>query len=317
MGIPSVVPEMEVTAPGTLRAEALGAAVTAIGASLVFASPAALKNVIASAEGLTSKQRDALAGVRLLMSAGAPVPSSLLEGAGQLMPNAEPHTPYGMTEVLPVADTTLAAIEAAGVGNGVCVGHPVPSAVVAIDPLDELGNPQGEFAVEPGITGEVCIRAPHVKDAYDRLWITQNASAQPPGWHRSGDVGHLDEEGRLWIEGRLAHVIAAPGRPRTPVAIEHAVGLLPNVDISAAVGVGPRGTQQVVVVAVTVPPPRRPGLASPELADEVRTAADGDIAAVLVVPALPVDKRHNSKIDRGRVAEWAEGVLAGGRVGRL
>lgn len=44
---------------------------------------------------------------------------------------------------------------------------------------------------------------------------------------------------------------------------------------------------------------------------------DVDVAAVLLVPALPVDKRHNSKIDRTRVARWAEQVLAGGRFGRL
>jgi hypothetical protein len=41
-----------------------------------------------------------------------------------------------------------------------------------------------------------------------------------------------------------------------------------------------------------------------------------DIAAVLIVPALPVDKRHNSKIDRTRLAKWATGVLAGGRMVR-
>jgi hypothetical protein len=37
----------------------------------------------------------------------------------------------------------------------------------------------------------------------------------------------------------------------------------------------------------------------------------------LVVPSLPVDKRHNSKINRTRVARWAERVLSGGRIGRI
>ena len=43
-----------------------------------------------------------------------------------MLPNAELHTPYGMTEALPVTDISLAQIEAAGVGNGVCVGQPLP-----------------------------------------------------------------------------------------------------------------------------------------------------------------------------------------------
>ena len=70
---------------------------------------------------------------------------------------------------------------------------------------------------------------------------------------------------------------------------------------AAAVGVGPAGTQQVVVVVVPTEAPRRPDLARAALAERVRAAASVDVAAVLVVPALPVDKRHNSKIDRTRV----------------
>jgi acyl-coenzyme A synthetase/AMP-(fatty) acid ligase/pimeloyl-ACP methyl ester carboxylesterase len=317
MGIPSVVPDMDVTAPGSLGAGALGAAVEAIAATLVFASPAALRNVVATAGELTPAHHEALGRVRLLMSAGAPVAPSLLRRAAALMPNAEPHTPYGMTEVLPVADITLAEIDAAGDGNGVCVGRPLPGVDVLIDPLDDLGVPRGAPIGSPGVTGEVCIRAAHVKDGYDRLWVTQHASAQPSGWHRSGDVGHLDEQGRLWIEGRLQHVIATAHGPVTPVAVEHAAETVPGVALAAAAGVGPVGVQQVVVVIEPTTKVRRPGLADTAVTDLVRAAVPVDIAAVLVTPELPVDRRHNSKIARGRVAAWAEGVLAGGRIERL
>ncbi len=317
MGITSVVPAMEVTAPGSLGAGALGAAVEAIAATLVFASPAALRNIVATAGELTETQREALGRVRLLMSAGAPVAPALLRRVAALMPNAEPHTPYGMTEVLPVADITLAGIEAAGDGNGVCVGRPLPGVDVMIDPLDDEGRPVGAPVDASGRTGEVCIRAAHVKDGYDRLWVTQHASASPAGWHRSGDVGHLDDQGRLWIEGRLQHVIATAAGPVTPVGVEHAAESVPGVALAAAVGVGPVGTQQVVVVLQQATGARRPRLADPALTDMVRAAVAVDVAAVLVVPELPVDKRHNSKIARGRVAAWAEQVLAGGRIGRL
>jgi hypothetical protein len=79
------------------------------------------------------------------------------------------------------------------------------------------------------------------------------------------------------------------------------------------VGVGPRGTQQVVVV-VTGGPGRTP-LAPAPLAAQVRAAAGVEVAAVLLTDALPVDIRHASKIDRARVAAWAEQVLAGRRAG--
>jgi acyl-coenzyme A synthetase/AMP-(fatty) acid ligase len=317
MGISSVVPDMEITSPGTLDAAALAEAAKAIDATLVFASPAALANVSATADRLSSSQQAALERVRLLMSAGAPVPPDLLARANRIMPNAEAHTPYGMTEVLPVADISLDEIIDAGAGTGVCVGHPIDGIEILIDPLDQLGRPIGDPGTATNVTGEVVIRAAHVKDGYDRLWSTQFRSAQPPGYHRSGDVGRLDDEGRLWIEGRLAHVISAENGPVTPVAVEHAARSVEGVDLAAAVGVGPVGAQQVVVVIATAQPPRRPRLAEIALTDRVRDAVDVDVAAVLEVPALPVDKRHNSKIDRLRVAEWADGVLAGGRFVKL
>jgi len=318
MGIPSVVPDMEVTSPGTLTAPALAEAARAVDATLVFASPAALANVAKTAGEMSPDQEAALEGIRLLMSAGAPVPAEILRAVGELMPSAEPHTPYGMTEVLPVADISLAQIEAAPPGNGVCVGTPVPGVEVAISPLDAAGSATGPLTDEDGIVGEVCIRAAHMRDGYDKLWMTQHAASQPAGWHRSGDVGHLDGAGRLWVEGRMGHIVTTAAGPVTPVGIEHAVTSLPEVSHAAVVGVGPSGTQQLVLVVVPVDGGRHSDLADEDLADRVRAKVNAaDVAAVLTTPSLPVDKRHNSKIDRSRVARWAERVLAGGRMGRI
>lgn len=317
MGIPSVVPDMDATAPGKLTASGLASAAAALDATLIFASPAVLANVVATADELTPSMRQALARVRLVMSAGAPVSLSLLDRVAGLVPNAELHTPYGMTEVLPVADISLEEIKAAGQGNGVCVGPPVDGVEVAVSPLNQSGNTVNMLTRDPEIVGEVCIRAPHAKEEYDKLWAIQNASAEPDGWHRSGDVGHLDAAGRLWIEGRMIHIVDSPNGPVTPVGIEQAVELIPGVSQAAAVGVGPSGTQQVVVVISREEPLRSPSLVEDQLADLVRQAAAVNVAAVLAVPSLPVDKRHNSKIDRTRVAEWATAVLAGGRLRQL
>ncbi|CAN5893532.1 alpha/beta fold hydrolase [soil metagenome] len=317
MGIPSAVPDMDVTAPATLTAQALADAVDEMQATLVFTSPAALRNVLATAGSLGAPDRQALESVRLLLSAGAPVSADLLRQAGRLMPNAEPHTPYGMTEVLPVADISLAEIEEAGRGQGVCVGRPLPTVEVGIAPLDHSGRATGTLTTEAGITGEVVISAPHVKDSYDRLWATQAATSGPGRWHRSGDVGHLDGEGRLWIEGRMVHVVTTAGGPVTPVGIEQAAETIPEIVHAAAVGVGPIGTQQVVAIVVPAAGARSASLAPVDLADRVRKAVTVDLAAVMVVPSLPVDSRHNSKIDRACLAAWAQDVLAGGRPGRI
>jgi hypothetical protein len=77
--------------------------------------------------------------------------------------------------------------------------------------------------------------------------------------------------------------------------------------------VGPRGTQQLVVVAEGE---RRGFLEGPQ-ADAVRAAVGRPVAAVLGIDRLPTDIRHNSKIDRTRLAGWATTVLSGRRVPRL
>ncbi|MFM2072213.1 MAG: hypothetical protein RLZZ623_2476, partial [Actinomycetota bacterium] len=132
LGITSTIPDVDVTKPGTLTAEALGAACASVDATIVFASPAALANVNRTAGSAVDPR---LGRVRLVLSAGAPVPIATLRAASALCPTAELHTPYGMTECLPVADVSLTEIENAGAGAGVCVGHPVLGADVIVVPL--------------------------------------------------------------------------------------------------------------------------------------------------------------------------------------
>ncbi|MEO7845351.1 MAG: alpha/beta fold hydrolase, partial [Nocardioides sp.] len=135
LGLGSSVPDIDVTAPDTLTAPLLADAVASVDATVVFASPAALRRVVATRADLTAAQRRALGRVRLLMSAGAPVPADLLTDVAQVLTEASLHTPYGMTEVLPVTDVSLEEIRAAGVGEGVCVGSPLPGAEVALTSL--------------------------------------------------------------------------------------------------------------------------------------------------------------------------------------
>jgi olefin beta-lactone synthetase len=188
---------------------------------------------------------------------------------------------------------------------------------VRVSPLSPDGKADGGLTDRPGVPGEVCVRAAHVKDRYDALWALERSTSRDPGWHRTGDVGHLDADGRLWIEGRLQHVVTTAAGPVTPVGIEQRVEAVDGVSAAAAVGVGPAGAQ--VVVVVVVPSGRRtrlagrPALARTDLADAVRAAAGVDVAAVLVTSRLPVDVRHQSKVDRGEVARRAARVLAGVR----
>lgn len=357
LGATSVTPTMDVTRPKTLTASALASAAAAIDATVVFASPAALVNVVATADELNAEQRAALAKVQTVLSAGAPIPVPLLEALSALVPNASLHTPYGMTEGLPVTDVSFEMIRQAiaeGTPNaagevldpfardGVCVGFAVYGAAVAIAPLLQDGSVADELTHEPGVTGEILVSAPHVKDRYDTLWVTEEQSISTPGWHHTGDVGHLDASGRLWVEGRLAHVLLTSQGVLTPVAAEQSAESLPEVRRAALVAVGPAGTAAPVLVIEAsantaalearqsasglkralldrVPGANRfpiaEGVAPFELSQLVRQKVAEDtgveLAAVLVVHEHPTDIRHNSKIDRPALGEWASKVLAG------
>nr|WP_323512936.1 AMP-binding protein [Subtercola sp. RTI3] len=374
LGATSVTPDMDVTSPKTLTATAVAEAALAVDATVVFASPAALTNVLATSAELSLKGRRALGRVQTLLSAGAPLPVPLLERVQALVPEASIHTPYGMTEGLLMTDITLGGIRAAELDalaaaeathlpeaprrapGGVCVGLPVNGVEIRISALDAEGSASGALTLEPHVTGEIVVAAAHLKDHYDQLWATERESRRDrtprsPRWHRTGDVGHLDPKGRLWVEGRLPHVIVTADGVLTPVGPEQCIERLPGVRRAAIVGVGPRGTAQVVAVVeidptaaagtlgigsdaafgdgaardaeprvVSATPrvfgrgPFAPGvaLAPTALTAAVRQATGLPVAAVLVVRELPTDVRHNSKIDRGALGIWAAGVLAGG-----
>lgn len=333
LGMASAVPDMDVTAPHTLTAAALAHAVQRAEASVVFASPAALRNVVATAGGLSVAQRQSLGEPELVLSAGAPVPPALLRQVKELLPAAATHTPYGMTEALPVTTfdpTTLTVASDGGETTpsgadpgsapgtapvtpaGVCVGTPVPGVRVRINPL---GLEPEALSTTAGLLGEILVHGPHTKSRYDRLWGTQRASDRPCGWHRTGDVGCFDAQGRLWVQGRLAHVLWTPDGPVAPYATEQRLEALPGVAAAALVGVGPPGTQQAVAIVVPRGRLRRSARAAPlapaKVAVRVRQEAGVPLAAVLVRDWLPVDIRHASKVDRADLARWASRWLHG------
>ena len=344
LGAASVSPDMDVTQPATLTAQKLADAAIAGQSSVLFASPAALANVVATADGLDAPQREALDAVRLVLSAGAPVHPQLMRQVSDLMPNARVHTPWGMTEGLLLTDIDGDEVQRLRTADdaGVCVGSALPTVSLAIAPLLEDGSAD-DVILDParghGVLGEIVVSAPHLKDRYDALWHTDQQSKRDGlwrrdgrVWHRTADVGHFDAEGRVWLEGRLQHVITTPEGPVGPGGPEKTVDALGPVRRSAVVGVGPRGTQAVVVVVEAAVPATRParrpghhrdgrpkqGLAPTALASAVRAALEPlPVAAVLVADEIPTDIRHNSKIDRARVADWAEAVLAGGKAGAL
>lgn len=311
LGVGSVLPHMDLGSPSSLTYASLQAAITQAGGTLLWASPAALRNVVETAP-TTMQSRFRELGenspIRLILSAGAPVPSSLLMSVTRLFPGAQLRTPYGMTEALPLTD--IALDEIVGLEHltgpegttGVPVGKALPGVEIQIAPWHDSST----LSVSAGVMGEIVIKADHMRSSYDSLAFTQAAASQFPGWHRTGDVGHIDDSGNIWVEGRLSHVITTPDGPLTPVPVEQRIEKIPAVSQAACVGVGPAGKQVVVIVVVI-----RESVSDTDLEDAIRSVAGTPVSAVLRRKKFPMDIRHNAKIDRGALAAWAANFLAG------
>ena len=196
-------------------------------------------------------------GSKLVLSAGAPVPLELMDAIAEVFPNARIHSPNGMTEGLLLTDIDHDGVIAADAtpNLGVCVGRPIDGVELALAPIDGTGKSadalrQGDEA--QGHLGEFVVSAAHIKSGYDNLWATTAQSARDDldgrTWHRTNDIGHIDTEGRVWLEGRLQHVVTTPRGPVGPGGLEALIDSDEQVSRSSIVGIGPSGTQSLVAV---------------------------------------------------------------------
>ncbi len=309
LGMTTVVPRMDPTRPAKVVPARLVRAARTSGATVMFGSPALLDTLVrGTPEGTT------MPSLRQVISAGAPVPRDTQRGVLRLLgPGARVHTPYGATEALPVA--SIGSDELLDLpDDGICVGRPVPGVDVALmritdGPVASL-TPDGHVA--PGEVGEVVVRGRVVSPAYaDRPEATDAAKLDWDGQlaHRMGDLASADAAGRLWFAGRKAHIVHAADGPLFSVPCEEVFRRHPAVRRCALVGVGAAGAQRPVLVVQLEQTSR--ASVTPELLGLGATEAHTrPVATVLYHPSLPVDPRHNSKIDREALGLWAARELA-------
>lgn len=257
--------------------------------------------------------------LRRLLTGGAPVSDAQLRGWRRALPHTEILVAYGSTEAEPVAHLTaeerLAAVNDARPRTpGYCAGRPVDrirARLVRIHDGPIALGPEGWAAweVPAGEVGELVVSGEHVCRDYYRNpgAVRENKIAGPDDtiWHRMGDTGSFDSEGRFWIAGRVHSTIWRQGEAVHPQLVEQAAqGEDPRIRRVAAVGLSdPVLGERVAVVVETA--------AGEELRDEIRnrlTAAGQPVdEIVLTGEPLPVDPRHNSKIDyralRARLSE--------------
>lgn len=318
LGMTSVVPEMDFTRPADVDPARIVAAIERFKVTTMFGSPALINRVgrYGEAHGLR------LPSLKRAISAGAPVPATVLERfANMLTEEAEVYTPYGATEALPVCSIGSREIltetrQATDQGRGVCVGQPVPGTTLEIIGIvdEPIAQWQEALRVADGEIGEIIVQGPQVTGSYfNRADSTALAKIADPAnhsfYHRMGDLGYRDEQGRIWFCGRKAHRVEAATETLYTIPCEAIFNTHKDVFRTALVGVGERGRQTPVLCVELekgVDTSTVERIAQELLALGARFAITRNIRRVLFHPAFPVDIRHNAKIFREKLAAWAE-----------
>jgi len=315
LGMTAVIPDMDFTRPGSVDPRKIIEPIGDHHVTHMFGSPALLDQVSRYGEA----QGTSLPTLKRVISAGAPVPPVVLARMHTLLgPEAELHTPYGATEALPVASIGSreilgeTAVQTAR-GAGTCVGRPMPGLDLRIIRIDDAPIPDWSEALElaTGDIGEITVTGPVVTRGYHaNPEATALAKIAHGGntRHRMGDVGYLDESGRLWFCGRKAHRVVTATQTLFTVPCEAIFNQHERVFRSALVGVGARGQQMpVICIQLERGDAQRETVALRRELLEM-AAADPrtrDITTVLFHPSFPVDARHNAKIGRETLAVWA------------
>ena len=167
---------------------------------------------------------------------------------------------WGLTETSPGACINLPFTDFNG-----SIGLPIASTEISI--RDEAGSEVGL-----GAPGEICVRGPQVMRGY---WNRPDETALvmlPDGWLRTGDIGHMDERGFVYIEDRKKDMILVSGFNVYPNEVEAVVAAIPGVVEAAAVAQADEHSGEVVAVFVVT---KDPALTERDIINKCRESLTG------------------------------------------
>jgi len=306
-GVTSVLPDADMRAPGKIDARPVLAQISRHRVKTLGASPALVARLVAEC----SRAGRTVAELEHIFMGGAPVFPGDLRQARKAFPRAEITAVYGSTEAEPMAEVSLSAISdgdflAMERGGGLLAGAPVPSLSLQVveeqwgTPIARLDLAEFNAMCLPiDEVGEIVVSGEHVLPGY--LYGAGDSETKfdvgAARWHRTGDLGRFDRSGRLWLLGRAAAKIHDARGILYPFAVECAAQQISGVSRAALMQVGGR---RVLAVESS-----RAG-AQDEL---LRNLAWAELDEIRVLRSIPMDKRHNAKVDYGALA----GILAGSR----
>ena len=235
-------------------------------------------------------ERADLSELTAISSGAAPLPEEVRREFEKRVPTATIYEGYGCTE-----SATLISANSYGTRRAGSVGRPVAGCEVSIQ--DDSGQ-----MLPAGQDGEICVRSPGVMTGY---WHTTDGAANvlAGGWLHTGDIGHLDQDGYLYVVDRKKDLILRGGFNVFPRDVEEVLVAHPAVALAGVVGRPDVRLGEEVVAFVSL----RPG--AEVTAEELTEHAKRHLGAnkyprqITIVPAVPLTSV--GKLDRKKLRQWA------------
>jgi len=317
MGIKTIVPDMDPRFPAKVDPKKLVDTIKKYKVTFSSGSPAIWERV---GEYLHKKDIS-LPSMKNLVMFGAPVRHHLHSLFQKHLPSGSTYTPYGATESLPVSNISGQKIQSYKLeetlkGNGTCVGRVVEGTKVKVIDQESLYEPklsQYSFC-KPDEIGELIVCGEQITHQYHQMPVqTSRAKIRDENgqmWHRMGDVGFVDREGYIWFLGRKDHVVKIKGERLYP-AFESIFNEHPLIKKTALIAVQRESHIPAIVIERY---DQKVFLSSEEklsfkqsLIDYAQSQENTRmISHFFLRETLPVDTRHNIKINRKKLARLYE-----------
>ena len=235
-----------------------------------------------------------LSSLKSISIGGAPVHAELMQRIRTGLPSVSPRIPtgYGLTE------NGGQATAAAGSEN--------------IEQLGSTGRPLScveiVFLAHPGLPdGEILLRSPTQMSCY---YGTDESPIDAQGWLHTGDLGHLDEKGNLWITGRCKDMIIRGGENIAPVAIERELVAIPGVVEAVVFGVPHPDLGEEVMAVVMVDSELTPDYLQAQLRTKIASFA---VPSRWRLQREPLLTNSAGKVDKAALSAQARAEFSSSR----
>lgn len=310
-GVTTILPAIDLAAPSDKDAAIIINQLYSVNISCCTVSPSIFVNIT----DYCRKNKITLSKLRRVVTGGAPVSKDNVRDFKAIAPTAEILVLYGSTEVEPIAHIEAKEmLRDEAKRQGVNVGRiseDLEYKFIKIWRKNVELTTQGwqEWEVENGKPGELVVSGAHVCENYynniEAFKSTKIKELNGKIWHRTGDIGVLDEQGRLWLVGRVHNTIVRANEYLFPVHAEILLKRLDFVRQAAFLGIEDSRLGEKTCAAFSI----KDGF-SPENVEQYAEVVKSifsenkiPVDEVRLVSEIPMDPRHHSKVEYYRLRE--------------